>query len=45
MPMNATVERFLQYLRHERNLSSGTVGLYRRDIEQWSVHDGRLWYS
>ena len=35
--MNATVERFLQYLRHERNLSSGTVGLYRRDIEQWSA--------
>lgn len=35
--MNATVERFLQYLRHERNLSLRTVDLYRRDIEQWST--------
>jgi len=34
--MNATVERFLQYLRLERNLSWRTVDLYRRDLEQWS---------
>jgi integrase/recombinase XerC len=33
--MNAVVERFLQYLRLERNLSVRTVDLYRRDIEQW----------
>lgn len=33
--MNATVERFLQYLRHERNLSVRTVDRYRRDLEQW----------
>ena len=33
--MNATVERFLQYLRFERNLSLGTVDLYRRDLSQW----------
>jgi integrase/recombinase XerC len=36
--MNATVQRFLQYLRHERNLSMRTVELYQRDIEQWSEH-------
>ena len=36
--MNATVERFLQYLRHERNLSSRTVGLYRRNLEQWEAY-------
>ena len=35
MPMNATVERFLQYMRHERNLSERTVDRYRRDLEQW----------
>ena len=35
--MNATVERFLQYLRHERNLSWRTVDLYRRDLEQWEA--------
>lgn len=35
--MNATVERFLQYLRLERNLSWRTVDLYRRDLEQWSA--------
>ena len=35
--MNATIDRFLQYLRHERNLSWRTVDLYRRDLEQWSV--------
>ncbi len=35
--MNATVERFLQYLRLERNLSLRTVDLYRRAIEQWSA--------
>jgi integrase/recombinase XerC len=33
--MNATIERFLQYLRLERNLSPRTVGLYHRDLEQW----------
>lgn len=33
--MNATVERFLQYLRLERNLSWRTVDLYRRDLNQW----------
>ena len=33
--MNATVERFLQYLRHERNLSQRTVDTYRRNLEQW----------
>lgn len=37
MPMNATVERFLQYLRLERNLSWRTVDLYRRDLEQWDA--------
>ena len=37
MPMNATVERFLQYLLLERNLSRRTVELYRRDLEQWSA--------
>ena len=35
--MNATVERFLQYLLLERNLSRRTVDLYRRDLEQWSA--------
>ena len=35
MPMNATVERFLQYLRYERNLSQRTVDLYRRNLAQW----------
>ena len=35
--MNATVERFLQYLLLERNLSQRTVELYRRDLEQWSA--------
>ena len=33
--MNATVERFLLYLRNERNLSWRTVDLYRRDLDQW----------
>ena len=35
--MNATVERFLQYLRLERNLSWRTVDLYRRDLDQWGA--------
>ena len=35
MPMNATVESFLQYLRHERNLSLRTVDTYRRDLVLW----------
>lgn len=34
--MNATIERFLQYLRLERNLSWRTVDLYRRDLGQWA---------
>ena len=38
MPMNATVERFLQYLRLERNLSLRTVDLYRRALGQWEEH-------
>ena len=33
--MNATIERFLQYLRLERNLSVRTVETYRRDLRQW----------
>ena len=33
--MNATVERFLQYLRLERNLAWRTVETYRRDLVQW----------
>lgn len=36
--MNATVERFLQYLRLERNLSLRTVDLYRRAVEQWEEY-------
>ena len=36
--MIATVERFLQYLRLERNLSWRTVDLYRRDLDQWSAY-------
>ena len=35
--MTATVERFQQYLRLERNLSLRTVDLYRRAIEQWTA--------
>jgi integrase/recombinase XerC len=35
--MIATVQRFLQYLRLERNLSWRTVDLYRRDLEQWNA--------
>ena len=33
--MNATIERFLQYLRLERNLSPRTVDRYGRDLRQW----------
>ena len=33
--MNAIIERFLQYLRLERNLSERTVETYRRDLRQW----------
>ena len=43
--MNAIVERFLQYLRLERNLSWRTVERYRRDLQQWSAFaagDGEL---
>lgn len=42
--MNTTVERFLQYLRYERNLSWLTVEGYRRDLAQWEAYaagDGR----
>ena len=35
--MTATVERFLQYLRLERNLSLRTVDRYRRVLDQWSA--------
>lgn len=35
---NATIERFLQHLRLERNLSWRTVDLYRRDLGQWAAH-------
>ncbi len=35
LPMNATIDRFLQYLRHERNLSLRTVDTYQRDLLQW----------
>jgi len=35
--MNATIERFLQYMRLERNLSQATVTRYRRDLEQWQA--------
>ena len=34
--MNAAIERFLQYLRHERNLSWRTVNLYRHNLGQWA---------
>jgi len=37
MPMNATVLRFLQYIKFERNLSWRTVDLYRRDLMQWEA--------
>ena len=37
-PMNVTIERFLQYLRLERNLSWRTVDLYRRDLDQWDAY-------
>lgn len=37
-PMNATVERFLQYMRLERNLSWRTVDLYRRSLDQWEAY-------
>ena len=36
--MNVTVERFLQYLRLERNLSWRTVDRYRRDLQQWCAY-------
>jgi len=34
---DATIDKFLQYLRHERNLSPRTVDLYRRDLQQWAT--------
>lgn len=37
--MNASVERFLQYLKLERNLSPRTVDRYRRDLRQWIDHE------
>lgn len=42
--MNEIVERFLQYLRLERNLSWRTVDTYQRDLRQWEeymTHVGR----
>lgn len=36
--MNAVIERFLQYLRLERNLSWRTVNLYHRDLDQWAAY-------
>ena len=36
--MNATVERFLQYLRYERNLSWRTVVTYRGNLVQWEEY-------
>lgn len=36
--MDATIERFLQYLLLERNLSKKTVETYRRDLGQWIEH-------
>ena len=36
--MIVTIERFLQYLRLERNLSWRTVDLYRRDLDQWDAY-------
>ena len=39
--MNTTVDRFLQYLRLERNLSPRTVDRYRRDLQQWIGHETR----
>ena len=33
--MNVTIERFLQYMRLERNLSPRTVDRYRRDLKLW----------
>lgn len=36
--MNTTVERFLQYLRLERNLSWRTVDTYRRDLARWEEY-------
>ena len=42
--MNEIVERFLQYLRLERNLSWRTVDTYQRDLRQWEeymTHGGR----
>jgi integrase/recombinase XerC len=35
--MDATVDNFLQYLTHERNLSRRSVALYRHDLAQWSA--------
>jgi len=41
---DATIDKFLQHLRHERNLSPRTVDLYRRDLAQWAefITDGGL---
>lgn len=36
--MDTKIERFLQYLRLERNLSVRTVDLYRRDLGQWESY-------
>jgi integrase/recombinase XerC len=35
--MKAIIEKFIQYLRYERNASPGTIREYRRDIEQFAA--------
>src|SRR5271154_1022989 len=35
--MKQTIERFIQYLRYERNVSPDTIREYRRDIEQFAA--------
>lgn len=36
--MDATIDRFLQYLRLERNLSQRTVDTYGRNLGQWQEY-------
>jgi len=33
--MKQIIERFIQYLRYERNVSPDTIREYRRDMEQF----------
>jgi len=35
MRINQIIEKFLQYLQYERNVSAGTIREYRRDIRQF----------